>query len=118
MLAELLDLPFISCASKLEVEGGKNIITRDIEGGIEVIEVDGPFVISAAKGLAEQRIPNMQGIMMSKRKPLDVVAPVMVEPLTSVVTHTLPNLKTGVKLLQSDQMDELVRLLHEESKVI
>lgn len=118
MVAEMLDLPFISYASKLDQNGSEFTITRDIEGGVEVLALGAPFVLSAAKGLAEQRIPNMQGIMMSKRKPLVTIAPTASEDRVEIVTHTMPPAKQGVKMLQADEMDELVRLLHEEAKVI
>lgn len=118
MIAELLDLPFISFVNKLEIEGDKKIISREIEGGVETVEVSGPIVLSAAKGLAEQRIPNMQGIMMSKRKPLNVVAPIADNKEVSVSKHDLPQGKTGVKMIDPNDMDTLVKLLHEEAKVI
>ncbi|MGH1438357.1 MAG: electron transfer flavoprotein subunit beta/FixA family protein [Lewinella sp.] len=118
MTAELLDMPFISFATKLEVEGNTATITRDIEGGEETLEVATPFAISAAKGLAEQRIPNMRGIMMAKRKPLNVVAPVDTNSYTQVVSYDLPAEKSAVKLVDPENMDELVRLLSEEAKVI
>ncbi len=118
MVAEYLDLPFISYASKLDMSGNTATIERDIEGGIEVVEVETPFVVSAAKGMAEQRIPNMMGIMKAKSKSLAVVAP---KPFTdnSVITKfDLPPAKSGVKMVSPDDMEELVRLLHEEAKVI
>ncbi len=118
MVAEFLDLPFISYATKLEVEGNQATITRDIEGGAEVAELETPFVLSAAKGLAEQRIPNMRGIMMAKRKPLNVIEPVAFEDPSVVVSFTKPDAKSAVKLVDPENMDELVRLLHEEAKVI
>ena len=118
MVAELLDMPFVSYASHMEVEGNTATVTRDIEGGVEVVEVDTPFVLSAAKGLAEQRIPNMRGIMMAKRKPLNVVEAVAADDPTQTVQYELPEAKSAVKLIDPDNMDELVRLLHEEAKVI
>lgn len=118
MIAELLDLPFVSYASKLELDGGHFIATREIEGGVEILQLSPPFVLSAAKGLAEQRIPNMQGIMMSKRKPLVVIPPVEVDNRVEILSHVLPPSKKGIKLVQPDEMDELVRMLHEEAKVI
>ncbi len=118
MVAELLDLPFIALANKLEQEGNKATVSRDIEGGVEVVELETPFVVSAAKGMAEQRIPNMRGIMMAKRKPLKVIPPVEVEDLVEAVHFELPPAKSGVKLVDPENMDELVRLLHEEAKVI
>jgi electron transfer flavoprotein beta subunit len=118
MVAELLDLPYISLASKFELDGSKATVTREIEGGEETAEVDLPVVVSAAKGMAEQRIPNMRGIMAARTKPLKVTEPVAVEALTSVTSFGLPPAKAGVKLVAADNVDELVRLLHEEAKAI
>jgi electron transfer flavoprotein beta subunit len=118
MVAEYLDMPFISYASKLDMSGKTATIERDIEGGVEVIEVDAPFVLSAAKGLAEQRIPNMMGIMKAKSKPLAVVAPQPFNDLSTVTKFDMPPAKAGVKMISPDNMEELVRLLHEEAKVI
>ncbi|MCG2617092.1 electron transfer flavoprotein subunit beta/FixA family protein [Terrimonas sp. NA20] len=118
MVAELLDFPYISLASKFELNGTKATITREIEGGEETAEVDLPVVVSAAKGMAEQRIPNMRGIMAARTKPLKVSEPVAVEALTSVTSFGLPPAKAGVKLVPADNVDELVRLLHEEAKAL
>ncbi|MEO1517043.1 MAG: electron transfer flavoprotein subunit beta/FixA family protein [Bacteroidota bacterium] len=118
MLAELLDLPFISYANKLELEGTSASVSREIEGGIETVSLETPFVLSAAKGLAEQRIPNMRGIMMAKRKPLKVVEPVAFDDVVEVVQYTLPSAKAAVRMIDPENMDELVRLLHEEAKVL
>ena len=118
MIAACLNLPYVSYASHLEHDGSKAIVTRDIEGGVEVVEVTGPCVISASKGLAEQRIPNMKGIMMAKKKPLDVVAPTKTDDPIELVQFTIPSGKSGVKMIDPDNMDELVRLLREEAKVI
>lgn len=118
MIAGLLDMPYVSFASKLDHDGSVAKVNRDIEGGEEALEVSGPFVVSAAKGMAEQRIPNMRGIMMAKRKPLNVVAAVGGDELVSTIKFNLPPAKSGVKMLDPENMDELVRLLHEEAKVI
>ena len=118
MVAEMLDLPYVSYGSKLEMNGSTATVSRDIEGGEEVLEVDVPFVVSAAKGMAEQRIPNMRGIMMARTKPLAVVPPVPFNEQVKAVQFTLPPAKAGVKLIDPANMDELVRLLHEEAKVI
>ncbi|MEL6123179.1 MAG: electron transfer flavoprotein subunit beta/FixA family protein [Bacteroidota bacterium] len=118
MIAEHMGLPYISYASHLDHDGSKATVTRDIEGGVEVVSVTGPFVLSAAKGLAEQRIPNMRGIMMAKRKPLEVVEAKETESPVSVVSYSLPEEKQGVKMIDPDNMDELVRLLKEEAKVL
>ena len=118
MVAELLDLPYLSLASAFALEGTKATITREIEGGEEVAEVELPVVVSAAKGMAEQRIPNMRGIMAARTKPLKVSEPVAAETLTSVTSFGLPPAKAGVKLVAADNVGELARLLHEEAKAI
>lgn len=118
LLAELIDMPFISYATDLKMEGNVATITREIEGGKEIVQVQTPFVVSAAKGMAEQRIPNMRGIMMAKKKPLAVrPAKPMTDPV-HVVKYALPAEKGDVTLIDPENMEELVRLLHEEAKVI
>lgn len=118
MVAELLDLPYISLATKFELNGSTATITREVEGGEEINEVQLPVVVSAQKGMAEQRIPNMRGIMAARTKPLKVVEPTAVDALTSVTGFVLPPAKAGVKLVPADNVEELVRLLHEEAKAI
>lgn len=117
MVAELLDLPYISLATKFTLEGSTATVVREIEGGEETDKASLPLVVSCQKGMAEQRIPNMKGIMGARSKPLKVVEPAAVDPLTSVVSFDLPPAKAGVKLVPADQPEELVRLLHEEAKV-
>lgn len=118
MLAALLDLPFISLATKFELNDNTATVTREIEGGEEVDEINLPVVVSCQKGVAEQRIPNMRGIMAARTKPLKVVEPAAVDALTQIVSFELPPAKAGVKLIPADNVEELVRLLHEEAKVI
>ena len=118
MIAQLLDLPFISLATKFSLEGNVATVEREIEGGEEVDEVNLPLVVSCQKGMAEQRIPNMRGIMGARTKPLKVVEPVQSATFTEIVSFELPPAKAGVKLIPADQPEELVRLLHEEAKVI
>ncbi len=118
MVAELCDLPFISYASSLEMDGTNATIARDIEGGKEVVEVATPFVVSAAKGMAEQRIPNMRGIMQARRKPIKVVPAVDAANASTIVGYEMPPAKAECKMIDPENMEELVRLLHEEAKVI
>lgn len=118
MIASLLDLPYISLATKLEMDGNAATIERDVQGGTEVVSVDVPFVVSAAKGMAEQRIPNMRGIMAARTKPLNVVEPKGEEALTAITNYTLPAEKGEVKLIDPENPQELVEMLHNQSKVI
>ncbi|MBS1628079.1 MAG: electron transfer flavoprotein subunit beta/FixA family protein [Bacteroidetes bacterium] len=118
MVAELIDAPYISLATKFELNGTTAIVNREIEGGEEVNEVALPIVVSCQKGVAEQRIPNMRGIMAARTKPLKVVEPSAINALTTIVSFELPPAKAGVKLVPADNVAELVRLLHEEAKAI
>jgi len=118
MVAELLELPFISLATKFALDGNVATVDREIEGGEEVDVVTLPAVVSCQKGMAEQRIPNMRGIMGARTKPLKVLEPVQADSFTEIDSFELPPAKAGVKLIPSDQPEELVRLLHEEAKVI
>ncbi|MBX2931170.1 MAG: electron transfer flavoprotein subunit beta/FixA family protein [Chitinophagaceae bacterium] len=118
MVAELLDMPYASLVLKFDLNGNTATTTREIEGGEEVSEVNLPLVVSSQQGMAEPRIPNMRGIMAARSKPLKVVEPIAVDALTSIVSFELPQAKAGVKLVDADNVAELVRLLHEEAKVI
>ncbi len=118
MVAEILELPFVSYAAKFNLEGNNALVVREIEGGEETCKVSLPLVVSCQKGMAEQRIPNMKGIMGARSKPLSVVEPIAVETLTSIASFELPPAKAGVKLVSADNPEELVRLLHEEAKAI
>ncbi len=118
MIAELMELPYISLAVKLDVNGTLATIERDVQGGTEVVEVSGAFVLSASKGMAEQRIPNMRGIMQARTKPLTVVPASGSSTMTEVVSYELPPAKTACKMVDAEDMDELISLLHNEAKVI
>ncbi len=118
MLSELLDWPFASYVNSLDVDGEETTITREVEGGVELSNVSLPIVVSAAKGLAEQRIPNMRGIMMAKRKPLHIIEAVETDTRIAYKSFSLPPVKDGVQMVDPENMDELVRLLHEEAKLI
>ena len=117
MIAELMNLPYVALATKFDLEGNTATIVREIEGGEETNKVQLPLVVSCQKGMAEQRIPNMKGIMGARSKPLKVMEPVAAETLTAIAAFELPPAKAGVKLVSPDTPEELVRLLHEEAKV-
>lgn len=118
MVAELLQLPFLSIVSKFDLTGDIATVVREVEGGEVTEETRLPVVVSCAKGVAEQRIPNIRGIISARTKPLNVVEPVPAAVLTSILAYEMPAAKAGVKLVSPDNVGELVRLLHEEAKVI
>lgn len=118
MLAECLDFPLVSLASKLDVTGTTLSLEQEITGGIQVVEVALPVVVSCAKGMAEQRIPNMRGIMAARSKPLQVVEPVACDVMTAFSSYSMPEAKKACRMIDPSNMDELVNLLHTEAKVI
>lgn len=118
MIAELLDFPFVSIASKLDIAGTTATIERDVPGGDEVVTCELPMVVSCAKGMAEQRIPNMRGIMAARTKPLTVVEASEAENHTHIAKYELPEAKGACKYIDPENMAELVELLHSQSKVI
>lgn len=121
MLAQLLNQPFVNAAVGLEINGGEATAVREIEGGKETISVKLPAVIAGMKGLVDEKeliIPNMRGIMTARTKPLNVVEPSSAEVKVQPVSFDSVPPRAAVKMVSPDNLDELVRLLHEEAKVI
>jgi electron transfer flavoprotein beta subunit len=118
MIAEHLDIPSISIIKKLDLNGNTATVEREIEGGKEIIELNTPFVVSAAEGVAEPKIPNMRGIMSARTKPLQVVPAVEVPVYVQFQDYSLPAARGNVKLMQSSETAELVKALNVEAKVI
>ncbi len=118
MLAELLNLPFISMATKLEVAATVATIEHDIDGGIEVVECPLPLVLSANKGMAEARIPNMRGIMAARTKPLQVIPAAAADKLTTITNYALSKGRTDCKFIDPAHPEQLIELLHTEAKAI
>ncbi|WP_124642509.1 MULTISPECIES: electron transfer flavoprotein subunit beta/FixA family protein [Amniculibacterium] len=121
MLAQLLDQSFVNACIGLEVNGNEAKAVREIEGGKETVGVKLPAVIAGQKGMVEETeliIPNMRGIMSARTKPLQVVEPTITEVKVEAVKFESAPARAAVKLVSPDNIDELVRLLHEEAKVI
>jgi electron transfer flavoprotein beta subunit len=118
MLGELLDLPSVSIIKKLDIDGDKAIVEREIEGGKELLTIPFPFVAGAAEGVAEPKIPNMRGIMSARTKPLVVVEPVEVKTNSEIISYETPAPRGQVKLVAADDAAKLIELLHTEAKVI
>jgi electron transfer flavoprotein beta subunit len=118
MLAELLDMDYIGFAANIQIEGSTATVKREIDAGEETDTCNLPVVIACQKGVAEARIPNMRGIMAARTRPLNVVVPSAISPVTAILSYEMPPAKAGVKIISPDNMDELVELLHTEAKVI
>lgn len=118
MVGELMDMPSINIVKSLKIDGSTATLEREIEGGKEVITCPLPFIASASEGMAEPRIPNMRGIMSARTKPLAVVESIDVPQFSNVKSYDKPAPRTQVKMVENDQVNKLVDLLHTEAKVI
>ncbi len=118
MVGEMLGIPSISPVMKLEIEGNKAKLAREIEGGKEYLEIEMPFIAGCQEPIAEWKIPNMRGIMSARTKSLKVEEPVSDEQMTAVDSFQLPPAKGAVKMISSDNVSELVKLLKTEAKVL
>ncbi len=119
MLAEILDFASVSAVSGINIENGELVINREIDGGSQVLTITTPVVAVVQKGIAvEPRIPAMRGIMMARKKPLNVVAATDAAPRTKFVNFELPPPKAACKMVDEENAKELIALLHEEAKVL
>lgn len=119
MLAELLDRKSVSAVSGLDFDGDSLKVSREIDGGSQNLKMGLPLLAIVQKGIAkEPRIPAMRGIMMARKKPLNVVAPVEAEALTAYNSFEMPAPKAACKMIDEEQAGEVIRLLHEEAKVL
>lgn len=121
MLAAMLNSNFVNMCIGIETEGNNATVIREIDGGKETVTATLPLVIGVQKGIVEEkdlRIPNMRGIMMARKKQLQLVSPDAVEAATTISEFEKPAPKGEVKLVSPDNLDELVNLLHNEAKVI
>ena len=128
LVAEILDLPQVTMAVKIEVQDGKATIEREIEGAHETWDVTLPAVVSAQKGLNEPRYASLKGIMAAKKKLIETkgaadlgLTAEQLAPRTRVVALDLPPSRSAVKMIEGDpdtQVKELLRVLHDEAKVL
>lgn len=118
IIGELLQIPSVSIAKGLTIDAGQATIEREIEGGKEVLTASLPLVVGTAEGVAEPKIPNMRGIMAARTKPLEVIEPSAVTALTTVKAFDTPPARGTVKLIDENNIDQLVSALHSEAKVI
>ena len=121
MVAGLLGFNFINSCVALTVDGSSVTASREIDGGKETASTSLPLIIGGQKGLVEEkdlRIPNMRGIMTARTKVLTILEPVAASSETKAIKFEKPAPKSAVKLVNADNLDELISLLHNEAKVI
>lgn len=117
LIAEILNYPIINVVTELEYKENTIEANRDIDGGKETVSSAVPCVVSAQKDLCEPRIPNMRGIMMARSKPLTVLEATGESNYTQVIKYELPPSKTGVKLIDAENAESLIDILHNEEKL-
>jgi electron transfer flavoprotein beta subunit len=119
MISEFLGIPSVSAVSAIKVEDGQPLLTREIDGGKEIVTVTLPFVAIVQKGIAkEPRIAAMRGIMMARTKPVKLVEPVHIDSLTQIAGFEKPSPKAACKFIDADNPSLLLDLLQNEAKVI
>jgi len=118
MVGEMVGLPSISPVMQLDIEGDTAKLAREIEGGRESLEVKLPLIAGCQEPIAEWKIPNMRGIMTARKKPLEVREPSSSNSKTSTFKYELPPPKGEVKMIDPEQVEELVRALKNDIKVL
>jgi electron transfer flavoprotein beta subunit len=119
-VATLLDIPCVSVVTELELSDGAVVAEREVEGGVEVIEAKLPAIVTCQKGLNEPRYASLKGIMMAKKKPIEEKSVDVPEAKISIGKMEYPPAREAGKIVGEgvEAVPELVRLLHEEAKVI
>jgi len=119
MIAEFLEYPSVSAVSAINIDGGEISVTREIDGGKEILSLQLPFVAIAQKGIAkEPRIAAMRGIMMARSKPIKIFEPEDIKPLTEVISYEMPPKKEACKFIDPDNPGELINILQNVEKII
>jgi len=118
MVGEMLSIPSVSPVMKLDIDGTKVKMSKEIEGGKEQVEANLPLIAGCQEPIAEWKIPNMRGIMSARTKPLKVVEPKTSEQSVAIKKYELPAPKGAVKMISADNVGELVTRLKTEAKVL
>lgn len=118
LLAASLNWPFVPQCSKLDIEENNAICLTAMDGGFQKVEVQLPFVVAAAKGMAEQKIPNMKGIIDAKKKPLETLVPTPTKSKVELIQFEIPEAKKGVQMVDAANIEQLTDILQHELKLI
>ena len=121
MISEILNINFVTNCVNIEIDSDKAIIEREIEGGKEILSCELPLIVGGQKGIVEEedlKIPNMRGIMQARKKPLEVIEPVDVIHKTTTVKFYKPETNKEIKMIDAQDLDKLIYLLHNEAKVL
>ena len=118
--AELLGIPCVTAASKLDIANNRGTARRELEGAAELVEFSLPAAVTIDEGIARPRYPSLKGIMAAKKKPLET-KPAQLGPVrVTVKAMALPADRPPGRIIGEGAaaVPELVRLLHVEAKVL
>lgn len=121
MIAGILGINFVNNCTQLSIEGANTTAEREIDGGKETLSCSLPLIVGGQKGLVEEsdlRIPNMRGIMQARKKPLSVIPALDIKNPTNISKFYKPAPKQAVRLVNAENIDELIDLLHNEANVL
>ncbi len=121
MIAGILGINFVNSCTELSIDGTSAKASREIDGGKEIVATSLPLIVGGQKGLVEEkdlRIPNMRGIMTARTKVLTILEPINAAIETKAIKFEKPAAKSAVKIINADNLDELINLLHNEAKVL
>lgn len=121
LIAAMLKIPFVNNCIGLEVEGNLAKAISEIDGGKETLSFSLPAVVAGQRGIVEEKdlkIPNMRGIMQARTKPLNVMSSCNSEEKISIEEFEKPAPRSEVKIIDKNNVEELVKLLQEEAKII
>ena len=121
IIAELLNIAFINACVGVDILGESAQLIREIDGGLETVSAKLPLILAGQKGLVQEselKIPNMRGIMQARTKPLKVVDALINKSLSNSEKFEKPKQKGECRIIDSNNIKELVDILCNEAKVI
>lgn len=118
LVGELLNIPSVSIAKKIEIQDKTALVDREVEGGKEALSIPLPLIVGVSEGVAEPKIPNMRGIMSARTKPLQVIDATDVPNVSTIVKFETPEPRGEVTLVSASEPEKLVELLHSKARVI
>mgnify|MGYP001343898914 FL=1 len=118
MVGENLEIPCINPVMKLDIVNDLVKLTREVDEGVEELEAKLPLIVGCQEPIAEWKIPNMRGIMSARSKPLNIIKPIQYNSEFKYLDFSLPPKKESVKIIDKDNLEDLINHLKNDSKVI
>ena len=118
MVGENLKIPCINPVMKLDIVNNSVQLTREVDEGVEELEAKLPLIVGCQEPIAEWKIPNMRGIMSARSKPMNIMEPIQYNSEFKYLDFSLPPKKESVKIIDKDNLEDLINHLKNDSKVI